>query len=235
VKYSDPYTAFAGNPYLQPSLSGSYVLGYTYKNFQVISLSYLRVNDAITWVIYQNDDTKESINRTENLGTAHNYSASSAGSFKPVKWWEVTLEAMAAYDVIYTQVQGGTYDNSMLAWSGSTQQVFTLPYSIKLQVSAQYYSASVTGLERALPVSQVDAGISKTFGKERATLSFKARDIFFGNRYRSILRYGNVNTSWNNEYESRRFSLSFTCKFGSTGAKKARERDTGTGTEEERM
>ncbi len=70
---------------------------------------------------------------------------------------------------------------------------------------------------------------------KRMTLSFKARDIFFGNRYRSILQYNNVNTRWDNEYESRRFTLGFTYNFGNTKMKAARDRKTGSSAEEGRM
>jgi hypothetical protein len=70
---------------------------------------------------------------------------------------------------------------------------------------------------------------------KRATISFKARDIFFGNRYRSIQQYNNVNTRWNNEWESRRFTLGFTYSFGNTKLKAARNRQTGSSAEEGRM
>jgi len=67
------------------------------------------------------------------------------------------------------------------------------------------------------------------------SISFKARDIFFGNRYRSLINYNNVNTRWTNEYESRRFTLGVTYKFGNSKMKTARDRDTGSSSEEKRM
>jgi len=235
IKYSDPYTAFEGNPFLQPSLSKSFLLNYTYKNFQVLSLSYIKVNDDVNSVIYQNDQSKQSINRYENLGSTSSLSATSAGTFKISKFWNVSAEIDASYNKVNTLVQNLPYNSSKLSWSANADQTFLFPENFKVLLSAQYYSPSVSGLARTLSGSQIDIGATKTFLNKRATLSFKARDIFFGNRYRSILQYNNVNTTWNNEWESRRFSLGFTYLFGNSNIKAARERKTGTGSEENRM
>ncbi|RYE18546.1 MAG: TonB-dependent receptor, partial [Sphingobacteriaceae bacterium] len=98
-----------------------------------------------------------------------------------------------------------------------------------------YESPSINGLAKTLSSSEVDAGLNKTLLDKKMTISFKVRDIFFGSRYRSILQYNNVNTRWNNEYESRRFTLGVTYNFGNTKLKAARNRQTGSRDEEGRM
>ncbi len=235
IRYTDPYTAIQGNPYLQPSISQSYVLNYTYKSFQILSLSYLKVSDDVSLVATQNDQTKETISTYQNLGSTQSLAATSAGSFNIAKWWNVNYEVDAAYNKVSTVVQGQPYNSSRFAWSGHTDQTFFLPNNFKAQVSAEYDSPSINGLARTLSASQIDASVSKTFMDKRMTLSFKVRDIFFGNRYRSILQYNNINTRWNNEYESRRFTLGLTYNFGNTKLKAARNRQTGSSTEEGRM
>jgi outer membrane receptor protein involved in Fe transport len=235
IRYTDPYTAMQGNPYLQPSISQSFVFNYTHKSFQVLSLSYLKVNDAVSTVIIQNDQNKTSVSRPENLGNTSTVSATSAGSFNVAKWWNVSGEIDASYDRVNTLVQGVPFHSSRFSWSGNTDQNFYLPQNYKVTLSAQYYSPSISGLARTLSASQIDAGVSKTFNDKRMTLNFKVRDIFFGNRYRSVLQYNNINTRWNNEWESRRFTLGLTYNFGSTKMKTARNRQTGSSSEENRM
>lgn len=235
IRYTDPYTAMQGNPYLQPSISQSFVFNYTYKSFQILSLSYLKVNDAVSTVIFQNDQNKTSVSRPDNLGNTRTLSATSAGSFNVVKWWNVNAEIDASYDRVNTLVQNQPYNSSRFSWSGNIDQNFFIPGNIKATLTAQYYSPSISGLARTLSGSQIDAGVSKTFNDKRMTLSFKVRDIFFGNRFRSIQQYNNVNTRWNNEWESRRFTLGFTYNFGSTKLKAARNRQTGSSSEENRM
>lgn len=235
VFYSDPYTAIKGNPYLQASFSKSFLFSYTYKSFQVLSLSYIKVNNAVTNIITQNDITKESISESNNLGNTKSITATTAGSFNIIKWWNVNAELDGSYDIVNSEVQSVSYHRENFSWSGSMEQTFVLPKNYKIQLSGQYYSAGIGGLARTLPGSQIDAGITKTFWEKKGAISCKVRDIFFGNRYRSVLQYNNVNTTWQNEWESRRFSISFTCQFGNTRLKTARNRSTGAASEQNRL
>lgn len=233
--YSDPYTAIQGNPNLQPSFSKSFGFNYTYKSFQVLSLSYRRVSDDVTTVITQNDKTKESIAIYQNLGKTSNLSISTGGSFNIVKWWNVTVNLDGSYDKVNSTTQNLNYSSERFSWSGTTDQTFTLPKNFRVQLTAMYYSPSISGLARTLSGSQIDAGINKTFMDKKATISFKVRDIFFGNRYRSVLQYNNINTTWQNEWESRRFTLGFTYQFGNMKIKTARDRNSGAASEMNRM
>lgn len=235
IRYTDPYTAIQGNPYLQPSISQSYVLNYTYKSFQVLSLSYLKVSGDQNSVINQNDQTKESITTYQNLGSAQSFLATSSGTFNIKKWWNVNYQLAASFDRVNTVVAGNPFSSRRLAWSISGDQNFYLPKNFKIQLTGEYDSPSINGLAHVLSSSEVDLASSKTFLDKKMTLSFKVRDIFFQSRYRSILQYGNVNTRWNNEYESRRFTLGLTYNFGNTKLKTARNRQTGSRDEEGRM
>ncbi|WP_295715601.1 outer membrane beta-barrel family protein [Mucilaginibacter sp.] len=235
IRYTDPYTAFQGNPYLQPSISGSFIFNYTYHNFQILSLSYLKINDAVNSVLFQNDQTRESINRYENLGSTNTFSATSSGNFNVTKWWNMNAEIDVLYNNVKTVVAGIPYRSSKYSWTANTQEEITLPKSYRLQISALYFSPSINGLAHTLAGTQIDAGIVKSLFSGKSTISFKVRDIFFGNRYRSILQYNNINTRWQNEWESRRYSLSFSYSFGNSKIKVARNRRTGTQQEEGRM
>lgn len=233
--YSDPYTAIKGNPFLLASHSQSLLFSYTYKSFQVLSLSYLNEQNPVTSVLLQNDQTKESIREYENLGNTRSYMASSGGSGKLRKWWLVNGEINLSYDIVNSVVENSPYHAAMVSWSGSLDQTFLLPQNFKIQLSALYYSPSVLGLERTLSASQIDAGITKTLLDKKMTLAFKVQDIFFNGRYRSVLKYNNVNTTWQNEWDSRRFSLSVSYQFGNRKIKTARNRTTGAEAEQGRL
>ena len=235
IRYTDPYTAIQGNPYLQPSVSQSYVLNYTYKSFQILSLSYLKVNGDQNTVINQNDQTKESIATYQNLGSAHSLSATSSGTFNIKKWWNINAEIDASFIKVNTLVGENPFESSRFAWDANLDQTFFLPKNFKFQLTGSYNSPSIDGLARILSSSQIDAGITKTMLDKKLSVSFKVRDIFFQSRYRSILQYNNVNTRWDNEYESRRFTLGLTYNFGNTKLKTARNRQNGSKEEEGRM
>ncbi|RAJ32211.1 outer membrane beta-barrel protein [Pedobacter cryoconitis] len=70
---------------------------------------------------------------------------------------------------------------------------------------------------------------------KKATISLKIRDIFYTARFIGVLKYNNVNTYWENEWESRMFSLSFSYKFGNMKIKTTRNRKTYTAEEQGRV
>ncbi|MBB6499286.1 outer membrane beta-barrel family protein [Pedobacter cryoconitis] len=233
--YSDPYTAIQGNPLLLPELSNNIELTYSYKNFRVLSLNYSRTTDVINPVIYQNDQTKESISIEQNLGSSTNIYIATGSPFNLFKWWNTNNEVSMAYDAVKSPVQGTQYNSSKVSWSASTENTFTLPKDYQLTLAAAYGSPSVSGLGRTLSYSQIDFGAKKIFMHKKATIAFKLRDIFDTAKYRTLLKYNNVNTYWQNEWESRRFSLSFSYKFGNMKIKTARDRKTGTTEEQGRV
>ncbi|MCC9168002.1 outer membrane beta-barrel family protein [Pontibacter harenae] len=233
--YSDPYTAMQGNPFLQPSFSNSLQFNYTYKSFQLLSISYLESSNFVTSVIKQNDETKVSISRPENLSKSTYLSLSSGGTVPVNDWWTSTLQLEGSYATVATPVLGTDYSRSQISWSASADQSFTLPRDYRLQLSGYYGSPSVEGLYNTRANYQIDLGAKKTFLDGKATVSLKLRDVFDTSRARATLNYGNVNMYWQNQWESRRLNLTFDYKFGNNKVRTARSRRTGTGEEEGRL
>ena len=117
--------------------------------------------------------------------------------------------------------------------SASSNHTFTLPRQYQLLVGGYYYSPSVMGLFYTRSAGQFNLGLKKQLWAERASLSLSLRDVLAINRFRSDLRYNNVNQTWTNQWESRRVSLTFTSKLGS--GKTRSQRATGSQDEEGRV
>ncbi|WP_137758365.1 outer membrane beta-barrel family protein [Pontibacter sp. SGAir0037] len=233
--FSDPYTALEGNPFLQPSFSNSLQFNYNYKSFQLLSLSYLESNDFVMNVIEQNDETKVSISRPENLAKSTYLSIGSGGTIPVNSWWTSTLQLEGAFATVSSPVRDIDYNSEQFTWSVSVDQNFNLPKDYKLQFYGYYSSPSVQGLYRAKSNYQIDLGAKRTLLDGKATISLKLRDVFNTSRFRSTINYGNVDMYWQNQWESRRLNLTFDYKFGSNKVKTARNRRTGTGEEEGRL
>ncbi len=232
--YSDPYTALQGNPLLQPSYSNSYEFNYSYKDFRILTFSYSRANGFISEVIYQNNLNKESISRPENLNRTTNLYLSTGSPFNVTKWWNTNTDFSVSYNKTQSPVQGNGFNATSWSWSVSTDNTITLPKNYSLSVYAYYDSPNVSGLFHSLESSQINVGAKKVFWKKNATLALKVNDIMNKSKFRANLQYNNINTFWQNEWESRKISLSFTYKFGNMKIKTARNRKTGTGEEESR-
>jgi len=233
--YTDPYTAIQGNPLLQPSYANSFEFNYSIKNFRVLTLSY-SVSDGSIWeVVYQNNNTKESISRPENLNRTTNFYMATGSPIDVTKWWNNSTEVSVGYNRTASAVQGNGYNAFSWNWSVMSDNTITLPKNYSLTMYGYYDSPSISGLFRRLGSYQLNVGAKKSFWNKNATLALKVNDIFNTNRFRANLEYNNIKTYWQNEWESRRINLSFTYKFGNMKIKTARSRQTGTGDEENRV
>ncbi|WP_022825482.1 outer membrane beta-barrel protein [Hymenobacter norwichensis] len=231
--YTDAYTAQQGNPFLAPSLSQSFVFNYLHKDFQVLSVSYLHETNAVNQVVFQNDETKVSTSRPQNLDQSFMLTLSSGGHTDLTKWWGMDNQLNGSYIKVRTQVEGRAVDLASYSWSANSDHTFTLPHSYKLLVGGFYSSPAVQGLFYTKASGAVNLGLKKQLWADKATLSLRVSDIFATSRFRSTLRYNNVNMTWNNQWESRRVLLTLTCKIGS-GKTQAR-RSTGSSDEEGRV
>jgi hypothetical protein len=235
VMFSDPYTALKGNPLLLPSFSSNVELTYSYKNFRILSFNFSRTTDVISEVITQNDVTKESISSPENLSKSTSIYIATGSPFDVTKWWNTNNELAGSYDAIESPVQGKDYNFSRFSWSISSDHTFTLPKDYQLSLTGNYSSPSISGLFRTLANYQVDFGAKKTFMNKKATISFKLNDLFATSKFRAVLTYNNVNTYWQNEWESRKISMNLSYKFGNMKIKTARNRRTSTAEEQGRV
>lgn len=215
LNYSDFYTAQQGNPFLAPSLSQSLVVNYLHKDFQVLSLSYLRETNSVNNVISQNDDTKVSTSTPQNLAETSTLTLSSGGHTDIKKWWGVDNQLSGSYTQVSTTIQDQSVRLASYNWSASSEHTFLLPRSYKLMAGGSYDSPGVMGLYHTLASGAVNLGLKKQIWAERATFSLRVADVFNTSRFRSTLNYANVNQTWNNQWESRRVTLTFTCKIGS--------------------
>ncbi|MCI1189039.1 TonB-dependent receptor family protein [Hymenobacter sp. DH14] len=215
LNYSDFYTAMQGNPFLAPSLSQSFVLNYLHKDFQVLSLSYLHETNSVNNVLTQNDDTKVSTSTPQNLAQTSTLILSSGGHTDITKWWGVDNQLSGSYTQVETQIQAQPVRLASYSWEASSDHTFLLPRRYKLLVGGGYSSPVVQGLYRAKASGLVNLGLKKQIWAERASFSLKVADVFNTNRFRSTIQYANVNQTWNNQWESRRVTLTFTCKIGS--------------------
>lgn len=233
--YTDPYTALQGNPLLQASYADNYEFNYSYKNYRLFTLSYATTNGSESEVIYQNNETKESISRPENLNRETSLYMATGNPFDIVKWWNNNTELYAQYDKTSSPVQGSGYNASQWSWGISTDNTITLPKDYVFNVYAYYQAPSVSGLFRNLEAYGINVGVKKTFWKKNATIALKLNDVFATGMFRATLNYNNINTYWKNEWENRKVSLNLTYKFGNMKIKTARNRKTGTGEEEGRV
>lgn len=84
----------------------------------------------------------------------------------------------------------------------------------------------------AKPSYGISSGVQKSILKNKGSLKFNIRDIFWTNLPKGIITYNNYQEFWHAFRETRVATLSFTYRFGKSSVQAVRRRTTAS--EEER-
>ncbi|MGI4875848.1 MAG: outer membrane beta-barrel protein [Janthinobacterium lividum] len=215
VTYTDTYTALQGNPFLAPSLARSLVLTFVHRDFQVLGLSYLLETDVVNSLAYQDDQTKVTTTRPQNLDQALTLTLTSGGHTDLNKSWGMDNQLVGSYRQVDTQVGDQLVQLHRVAWSLTSDHTLRLPRQYQLLVGGRYESPSVLGLYYTKATGALSLGARKQLWDGKATLSLQVSDVLNTDRFRATMDYQNVHLTWYNQWESRRALLTFTCKLGS--------------------
>jgi iron complex outermembrane recepter protein len=227
------YSAFQGNPYLQPSATNSYRLAYTLKNKLTLSTSYSNTQQVITDLAVVDELSKVTTRLKANL--SQNYSAGFYVSYtnRLFKLLDINYSGGVQhnrYQFIYAQAP---IQIEQLTGTAYFDNQFTLPRNWWAGVYT-YLSSRVTyGNQITLPLSTTALSGGKKIWNGKGTVSLNVNDIFFTGIQRAEARYGNVNYNNRSQYDSRNFRLNFTYNFGNAKIE-VRRRSPGSTDEQRR-
>jgi hypothetical protein len=220
--FINQYTYQEGNPYLQPEFTWNIELGHVYKNWLTTTLGYSYTDQVFSQIFRTEGEV--TILTMGNLQNRKNLSLAINAQLKPVKkWWSMNVQLTTAY----TQVNGMSLDDVIdtKAFNGqinvNNQFKFTKGWSAEL--SGFYNSKNQDGQFTIQAFSQVTAGVSKTILKEKGTLKFNIRDIFYGQVIDGRIDYQNVVEHFRQSRDSRVANLAFTYRFGKTFSETAKK------------
>ncbi|MEP7237598.1 MAG: TonB-dependent receptor [Ferruginibacter sp.] len=247
----NPFTFFLdslsyrqGNPYLTPQFSYNYELKHTYNNKLSTTLNYTTTTDVISQIIKRKKGTNneligfltvDNIARLTNMGIAVN------APVKFAKWWNSNL-----FVNVYRNHYQGTYistENSQskvvdldLAFTSFTLNInnsFTIGKGWTGEISGFYRYKTVEQLSLSHPMGQMSFGLAKNnLLKGKASLRINARDPFGWQRFAADTKYGNVDISVRNRFDSRQYGVNFTYRFGKQQGQSRRKQSA---TEEEQQ
>lgn len=213
IEFLDRYTYQQGNPDLKPQFSHNIELSHTFKSYLTATLNYTRTTDIIQQVMEQNESTNETFVRRANIASERQYGL--ALSFnKPLnKWWTSSI-----YVNGFNNRSEGTVDSSYVAVSAYTimingSQQFKLGKTTSAEVSGFYRTGGLDGVLGFKPMGMVSVGFSQQVLKNKGSIRLNVRDLFFTQRFRAVIKYGNVDTQFQSINDSRTVNLSFTYRF----------------------
>ncbi|MVM31320.1 TonB-dependent receptor [Spirosoma sp. HMF4905] len=236
VFYLDPYTYQKGNPFLRPQYTNSIELTHVYKNAFTTTLNYSRTTDFI------NQETPRQIpaeNITyvtpENQGHMDNLSLNLSFPVTVAKWWRMQNNINSYYQHYQTTYSGTPYEVKLVAYNLYMSNNFTMSKTLSAELSGWYNSASQYGFYRAQPMGGFSVGVQKKVMDGKGNLKLNVNDPFWLNHFSGRALVQDIDFRVQSRWESRQIRLTFTYRFGNQNVKGARQRNSATSAEQNRV
>ena len=227
----DPYTSQRGNPYLRPTYTHNLELNYTYRWALMLKLAYSRTTDFVTDVIRQEGLT--GYQTVANVGRAEVLNLSLNTPLPITKWWNGYFYAGATWNHFVGDLappgadQRERFDTRTFGFNGYMQHSFTLSKVWAAQVSGFWSAPTQQTVYKSGGLGSLNLGVQKKVMQERGKLTLGVDDLLNTMRWRQSADFGATQFTIDRKWESRRVSLRFSYRFGSSEVKSARERETG--------
>ena len=223
----NPHTYNQGNPDLQPQFTHSTKLSYSFRQKYILSAGYSNTGEQYTQVFKQNEDTKTTIVAWENLSKTKNMDLTLVVPVEFTNWWKMNTNMTTFYMRYQSPLYGGILDKSQFSFRGNMNHTFSLPKDWSVELSGLFQSKTVYAVAFFKARGFVDVGIQKQLLNNRLTLKASVTDIFNTTRGNYQISYDNVNVIGKEGYDSRRFRLNLTWRFGNDKLKPIRQRSSG--------
>lgn len=231
----DKYTYEQGNPDLQPQYTQSAELSYTYKGSATASLGYSQTNDVMSEITEQNDETKETFVKQQNLNTQTVYSFNIYAPIPVNKWWRMNNNIQVFNLGVKAELLGSELESSQTVFQINTDNQLTITKTFGAEFSGRYMSPMQYGIFHIKTAPYINAGLKKSFKSNKLNLKLSMNDIFNTQRNQGSTTFSNMNFKFSNKWESQVANFSISYRFGSNDVKPERRRSTGLEAEANRM
>jgi len=212
--FVDPYNYMEGNPSLQPQLTNSFELGYTFKQLFTIALQYRHTMDAMTQITKQIDSTHTTFVTTENLDSYDNYGINLSVPIKVTEWFQSSNDINVFRNRYKGESSAGFFDKHLTSYTINSSNSLSLPKGISAEINFWYNSKMVWGTWLVDPHFGLSAGVSRSFMEDKIHVRINFNDIFHSEKINSQIKYQNIDATFKRVYDSQFFRVHVSYKFG---------------------
>ena len=188
------------------------------------SLNYSRTTGKIVSIRDTVPGSNIIIKQPLNLSENRHYSLNLSFSNQINKWWSNYSSITASYKQNFSG-DDRIPDVSAESYYIYSQQKFTLPKGISLEISGWYNSPSVFGASyESESIWSLDFGVRKRFWDKRARLSISVSDIFLTSGWYGIGKFDGLTVTTGGSSDSRRLSVYFSFLFGNKQVKESKNK-----------
>lgn len=179
ITYEDAYNVRQGNPALLPEYIDSYELGYM-KSFQDNSFSleaYYRITHNKVERVRSVFDEDVMLRTFANIGDDYALGTEMMFNYNVSKIWNMNLIGDLYQYRVKGQLDNQSFDNESFNWRINFDNTFNLPQNLKIQVSNQYSSPTVTSQGTFEGFYVLNMAIKKEFFDRVFSANLQARDV----------------------------------------------------------
>lgn len=224
--YTTPNAYEQGNPFLQPSFSNNFEIGYTLKSkytFAVFSESVQNYFTRVSMV-----DTVNSTFIFTRVNAGNNFSAGLRANavVNFTKWWECNLQASGFYMQFTPKVYGvsGTYSQPSFYIETDNTISFNKDKTLLAEANFYYLSKQQADVDLQSPVYSLGLGFKALLFHKQLTIGVSGYDVL--RTEWSVFTNDYNHTVQNLYFDDRSVRVALTWKFGNANIK-LRERNTG--------
>jgi hypothetical protein len=225
IIYQNQYAYSKGNPDLQPELSHSFELSYTFKQAYSLSFDYIHGTRTLgeTYLQGANNTTISSYGNYRSSDIAY----ASLSVYQPLtKYWVISVNPMVGFMKLNNSsaIATNTDTKNVLITQVNWMNNFVFAKKWNAELTMMYLSPFQYGSYKTQTLFSTDFGISKSIMKSKASLKLAVSDIFNTLVYNKEVNYAGVITSLDQKQESRYVNLVFRYKFGNKNVKAKSQR-----------
>ena len=212
VFYIDNYTYQTGNPFLQPQITNNIELIHVFKGFLSTTLNYSNTNrifaESFTQKDYATIVSRSNVGRRTNMGIAVN------AQIEAKKIYSTNIYLNYSYDKYLGEVNGAPLNNQINMLLVNINNQFKFKNGWSAELSGWYRTKGIEGQIIIQPLSQVTLATQKQILKNKGTLKFSIRDLFYTNLPKGNINFSRTEASFSNKRDNRILILSFIYRFG---------------------
>ncbi|MGB5393535.1 MAG: TonB-dependent receptor [Lutimonas sp.] len=212
---------FQGNPYLNPSISDAFEIGY-FKKWPKITLNtsvyYNHATDVFQFITEDTGETTEGgipiIKRFPiNLSTEDRYGFEMAANYTPKKNWRFNASFNLFQNTVEGFYEGVDFGAENLSWFTRLSGKVVLPYSIDWQTNMMYMGPMQNAQNEYKGMFSTDMAFSKDIMDGDGTLSLNISDLFNSRKRMMETSTDTFYSESEFQWRERQFRLTFTYRF----------------------
>jgi len=237
VYFIDLSNFFAGNTAIQPAIADAVKLDLRYKSV-FFSVQYTYQDSTIAQFQQRFDpETRRLIWLAENLKDSRTLSFTLGFPLQITNWWNMRTNA-----IFYRQENNGFLDSEPISISRdfiqlNATQSFTISKGLSSEISFNYTGPSLDGTLQYEAIYMVNAGLNINLGDTWGNLRLNVNDVLnsFEWNAKSLVESETFQYDGFFDFSQRTFLVSYTRPFGNQKVKAARDRETGSAEERQRV